>query len=169
MPHKTVIKHQKQQCICRQQQAIRQLKRRPVLMRTDTMTGKFTKPFNVAKGRLRELSWANKHTTGELAKDDNTRCDPQLHAKWLQDHHKGDKVQCRREAVQLAIGERLDDTHRKPPLMVARPVWTISSVPLGEIEDHDCVVGHFDRAMNGARAAVRACGGSMEHKWLRDV
>ena len=41
---------------------------------------------NIEKGRLRELSWANKHDTRELVNDDGTRCDPHRHAKWLQDH-----------------------------------------------------------------------------------
>ena len=84
-------------------------------MQTDMVTGKFMDAFNVEKGRLRELSWVNKHTTHELAKDDSTRSDPRAHAEWLQDH-KGGEVQCRLVATQLTVGERLDATQSKPPL-----------------------------------------------------
>ena len=54
MPHKILINQQKRQCIRRQQRAIQLLERRPVLMRTDMMTDKFTDPFKVEKGRLIE-------------------------------------------------------------------------------------------------------------------
>ena len=40
------------------------------------MIGEFMELFEVEKCRLRELSWANKHATHELAKDDRTRCHP---------------------------------------------------------------------------------------------
>ena len=77
MPYKIVFKQQ-HHCMYRQHQASLQLKWRPVLMQTDMRTGKFMDPFKVEKGRLRELSWANKHTTHELAKDQSAR-------SWLHD------------------------------------------------------------------------------------
>ena len=45
-----------------------------------------------------------------------------------------------------------------PALMVARLLLTIASLHVDENVDHDWVVGQFDRAMNGARAALGACG-----------
>ena len=75
MPCKIVHKLQ-HKCVCRQRPAIQQLKLRPVLKETGTMTSKSMDPFKVERGRLRELSWANKHTTHELAKDDSTHSGP---------------------------------------------------------------------------------------------
>ena len=40
------------------------------------MTGKFMDPLKVEIGRLRELSWANKHKTHELVKDGGARGGP---------------------------------------------------------------------------------------------
>ena len=51
---------------------------------------------------------------------------------------------------------------------MARRLWAVASLHVVEKTDHDWVVGQFDRAMNGARAVVRARSGPMNHKWLRD-
>ena len=51
--------------------------------------------------------------------------------------------------------------------MVARRLWTITSLHVDENEDHDWVVEKFNRAVNGARAVVRAMCGPMKLKWLR--
>ena len=108
------------------------------------------------------LSWANKHTTRELAKDDSTRSGPQVQGKWVQDT-KGDEVQCRLVAKQLAIGERLDDTQSKPPLIVAWRLWATASLHVDEL---GCRT-----VRQGIEWSQSSCQGMVwaKHKRLRDV
>ena len=152
MPYNIVINQQQHQCIRRQGQATQQLKRRPVLMRTDMMTGKFIDPFEVERGHLTELIWANKNTNHELAKDCSARDGPHVLAKC-----KCGEVQCRLSVTQQTTDERLDAKQSTPPSIVARRLWTITFLTAcDEIEDHDWVVRQLYRAMDGVRAAVRA-------------
>ena len=68
---------EQQICVCCPSQAIPQLNDRSVLKQIDKMTGKFIYPLTVKQGRLRELSWANKHKIHQLADGDGARGGPQ--------------------------------------------------------------------------------------------
>ena len=56
---------------------------------------------------------------------------------------------------QLAIGERLDAAQSKPALMVARRLWTITSLHVDENGDHDWFVGHFDRVVKRYKSSCQ--------------
>ena len=64
------------------------------------LIGKFMETLKVDKGRLRELSWANRHMPHKLGAGNGS----QVHAKSPQDHKAGE-VRCGLVATQLAIGE----------------------------------------------------------------
>ena len=52
--------------------------------------------------------------------------------------------------------------------MVARLLVAIASLHVDENEDLNWIVGQFDRVMNDAGAARKACCGPMKRTWLRD-
>ena len=113
MPYKAVTKHQ---CTRRQRQAIQHLKAATGADadRHDDWQVSWIR-CKVEKGGVRELSWANNHTTHELAEGGQ-------YTKWSSSTCevgcKTTRVMrcgCRLVATQLATGERMDVTQSAPP------------------------------------------------------
>ena len=87
----------------------------------------------------------------------NTRCYPRQHVKCLQ----GRKVmRSNADWLQRSWPSVTDLTPHK---VNHKRLWTVTALHVDENEDHDWVVGQFNRAMNGAGEAVRAWCGPMKH------
>ena len=96
--------------------------------------------LSVEKGRTIDLGLTGEHNMYEFAKSADARDGSHVYA--MRSHEQnGDVVRCRLAATQLAIGDSLDVTHHRPPLMTARVLLATASLYVIEYEAHDRVNG----------------------------
>ena len=105
-----------------------------------TKGGEIMDLLNVEKGRTIDLGLTGEHNMCEFAKSADARDGSHVYAKRSHEQN-GDVVRCRLAATQLAIGDSLDVTQRRPPLMTARVLLATASLYVDEHEAHDRVNG----------------------------
>ena len=105
-----------------------------------TKGGEIMDLLNVEKGRTIDLGLTREHNMCEFAKSADARDGSHVYAKRSHEQN-GDVVRSRLAATQLAIGDSLDVTHHRPPLMMVRVLLATASRYVDEHEAHDRVHG----------------------------